>query len=270
MQQVTLDLSDWGLDLPEVIGFDRDGQPIWSIAGAADDDPDDDDSDDDDDDDDDSDADDADDDDSDNDSDDDSDDDDTEPKGKKRPKPGKKDEDDKAKGPNYDITLRKERMARKKAQRELNALRRKNETDAEKTAREAEEAAAKKYKPVAVKAAAKSALLTAKVKGDPARALRLLDLDELDINEDNDVEGLDDQIDILRAEYPELFMGDDDDDVDEDEDDGDDEPRTRRRKVSKPANRRPAARPDGAGKKPVKKPAPKTSAEKLVRQAGLD
>lgn len=251
----TLILDPEVLDVPALIGYNCEGEPIWSIAGAADpeEDEDEDDEDEGEDEEEDEESDSAEEDEEDEDEEDESD-----SKSTKRPKPGDGKRDPRKKGPNYDITLRKERMARRKLQRENAALRKKNETDGERLQREAEEAASKKYKPVAMKAAAKSALVAAKVKGNPDRALRLLDLDDLDINEENDVEGLDEAVDILKSEYPELFDidGDDDDDDEEDE-------------KKPPAKKRPAAKVDGSNKKPVKKPAPKTSAEKLVAQAGL-
>lgn len=261
-------------DVPTVIGFDRDGEPIWAIAGAARDDADTDDGEDGDDADDDddegaedSDADDADDD-ADEGEDDDEDEDGDEKKGvaaKKRPKPG--DRKPNEKGPNYDVTLKRERLLRKKTQRELAALRKQHETDADKARREADEAASAKYKPVAIKAAASAALVNAKVRGTPDRALRLLDLTELEIDEDtNDVIGLDDQIDVLRTEFPELFAPEG---ADDDEDDDEDEDGTKKPARQRQRTRKPAGSADGATKKPAKKAEPKTSAEKLVARAGL-
>jgi len=75
-----------------------------------------------------------------------------------------------------------------------------SETEVEK-ARKAAEAS---WKPRVVKSAAKAALLSAGA-GKPERLLKLVDVDKCDVDEDGDVAGLDDQIDELREEYPELF-----------------------------------------------------------------
>ncbi|MEV8439154.1 hypothetical protein AB0425_17405 [Actinosynnema sp. NPDC051121] len=75
--------------------------------------------------------------------------------------------------------------------------------------RKAEEAAAARYKPVAVKAAAKAALLEANFQKPTEervkKIIKRLDLEEIDIDDDGDVIGLQDQIDQLVADFPELF-----------------------------------------------------------------
>ena len=96
------------------------------------------------------------------------------------------------------------------AEKQLKALRAKNETEAETRAREANETAEARYKPVAVKAAARSALVEAKIKGDPGRAVRLMDLAAIDIDEDGEAIGIEDQIEIIKADFPEMFESDDD------------------------------------------------------------
>lgn len=118
--------------------------------------------------------------------------------------------------------------------RELEETRRKNETAEEAARREAAEEAQRradaKYKPIS----ARAALLEAGVKpGRVKGALKLLNLDEIEIDEDGEVTGLDSQVDGLREEWPELF-------VDQEQ---------------KPEpSRRPAARgADGADKRPPKK-----------------
>jgi hypothetical protein len=86
-------------------------------------------------------------------------------------------------------------------------------TAAEEAAAEASRAAEAKFKPVVVRTAARAAFLEAglvlpKGRSDAAfnRAVKLLDLDELEITDDGDVEGLAEQIDDLKAEFPELFV----------------------------------------------------------------
>lgn len=86
----------------------------------------------------------------------------------------------------------------------------------EKTARALEEARAEvesRYKPLVVRTAAKAAFLTAGIAtsaGDTdtkvSRLIRLLNLDDIEIDEDGDVLGLDDQVDQLKDTFPELFQ----------------------------------------------------------------
>lgn len=78
-----------------------------------------------------------------------------------------------------------------------------------KAAREAAEAAERRYKPVAVRSAARAAFLEAGLAdARPERVsklLRMLDLDSLDVADDGDVTGLADQVAGIKADYPELF-----------------------------------------------------------------
>lgn len=66
-----------------------------------------------------------------------------------------------------------------------------------------------RYKPVAVRSAAKAAFLEAGLNdASPERIkrlLRMVDLDEVDVDTDGDVTGLDEQIDSVKDDYPELF-----------------------------------------------------------------
>lgn len=95
--------------------------------------------------------------------------------------------------------------------RELKDLKTRNETDAEKVAREANEAAESKLKPTAIKASAKSALLEADARTDRVGALaNLLDMSALDIDDDGEVSGLDDEVKRVKAEYPEFFKSEED------------------------------------------------------------
>jgi hypothetical protein len=70
---------------------------------------------------------------------------------------------------------------------------------------EGENAAAAKYRGMIGTTAAKAALLAAGLKGKPDGLLKLLDYDELDIDDDGEVSGLDEQVDDLKSKYPELF-----------------------------------------------------------------
>lgn len=99
--------------------------------------------------------------------------------------------------------------AEAKTRREqFQAAQRQNEDDAGKAVREAQEAAEKRLKPVAVRAAAKAAFLEAGLQGGSERVTkmtRLLDLDAIEIDDDGEVTGLAEQVSTVKADYPELF-----------------------------------------------------------------
>ena len=69
--------------------------------------------------------------------------------------------------------------------------------------------AEKRYKPAAVRSAAKAAFLEAGLNdASPERVkklLRMVDLDDVDVDGDGDVTGLDEQIESVKDDYPELF-----------------------------------------------------------------
>jgi hypothetical protein len=158
----------------------------------------------------------------------------------------------------------KSRQAAKKRIREMEtaiaAEKAKNETESEKAVREAQEktlkAATDKYKPALVKAGATAALLAAgpkKGKDGVPRLLKLMDLDAIDLTDDNDLEGVEEEVMRLQEEYPELF-NDGSESVKGDDDEEDEEkPKPRRRTTSKSQ--------DGAGKKPAPK---KLSTSELI------
>lgn len=129
-----------------------------------------------------------------------------------------------------------------------------DETEASlETAREEAAAAAEqKLKPVVVNAAAKAALLSAglSVSGDATaknntikKLLRTLDLADIDIDDDGEVTGLEEQIDEIVEAFPELFKKD--------------EPA--------PAQKVRAPRLDAAGKNNAQ-PVPKTTGERYAQQ----
>ncbi len=55
------------------------------------------------------------------------------------------------------------------------------------------------------KIAARAALSTAGLQGSPSRLVSLLDLNEVTVDDDGEVVGLDDQVKLLKTEYPGLF-----------------------------------------------------------------
>jgi len=147
----------------------------------------------------------------------------------------------------------KARQAAKAKLREVQAeaadLKRKNETEGEAAVREATEKAAKaerdKYKPALVKTGATAALLAAKPKKGKdgiARLIKLMDLDEIEVNDDLELEGVEEEVERLQTEFPELFG--EESPKDETDDEEKDEKKTTRRRA--PGSRQQ----DGAGKKP--------------------
>lgn len=87
----------------------------------------------------------------------------------------------------------------------LRELEQKHEDDDTRAKREATEAAFAALKPVAIRAEARSAFLAAGADVEKAtRLVRLLDLSKVEIDGDT-VTGLDEQVDDLKAEFPELF-----------------------------------------------------------------
>lgn len=118
----------------------------------------------------------------------------------------------------------------------------------------------------AIRAEAKSALAAAGIPADRlARAVRLIDLRGLELDDDDDeLIGIDDEIDALKAEWPELFerrrSSRNDDDRDE-------------RDSRRPARRIPRADTRGAGRtgresRRMQKTATEIQAEMLSRYAG--
>ncbi|GAA0705309.1 hypothetical protein GCM10010193_70480 [Kitasatospora atroaurantiaca] len=106
-------------------------------------------------------------------------------------------------------------------QRQLNELRARTaeaETESEKAIREAAEQGEKKFKAPLVRTAARAALIQAgalaaidpsdKEKGEARirRLLKLVDMDDVSVDSDTgEVLGLEDQIEAMQADYPELF-----------------------------------------------------------------
>lgn len=131
---------------------------------------------------------------------------------KPEPKPGRTDAD----WEKLEKALAAERALRKKRDGTLAELRKK-EKDAQRQGddeqaeqiRAAAEAAEKRYKPIAIHAAAKAALLERNFQRPTEerikKMVKRLDLDDIDIDEDGDVIGLDGQLDQLVDDFPELF-----------------------------------------------------------------
>jgi hypothetical protein len=102
------------------------------------------------------------------------------------------------------------RAATKAARARTTAEQQKDLDDTAATAaQEAAEAAERKFKPIAVRAAARAKLLEAGLNAEDkpamARLLRLIDIDEIELDDDGDPVGLDEQIDDLKTDMPRLF-----------------------------------------------------------------
>lgn len=145
-------------------------------------------------------------------------------------------------------------------EQELKELQQKNESDSEKAVREAEERAAKavtdRYKPALVRTGATAAILAAGPKNGKAgvnRLIKLMNLDALDVTDEFELEGVEDEVARLVEEYPELF--------------GEEAVEEKPAVEKKPAVRKPAATSksqDGADKKPAEKKM--TTSEVLMKK----
>lgn len=145
----------------------------------------------------------------------------------------------------------KERQDAKKrlreAEKELEKVKRQTESESEKAKREAREKAVAeiegKYKPLVVRTSAEAELVASGVAKDKvSRMVKLMDLDDLQVDEDGNVDGITAEVTRLQEEYPELFAQP--------------EPEVK----SKP---RTAKSADGADKPPAK---PKMSTTQVIAQ----
>lgn len=137
---------------------------------------------------------------------------------------------------------------------ELATLRQQNETESEKKVREAEEKVAKaltnKYKPALVRTGAEAALLAAGPKNGKSgipRLIKLMDMDAIDLTDELELEGVEEEVVRLQEEYPELFG------AEPVEEPKEEKPTPRRRTTSRQV--------DGAGKKP---PTTKKSTSEMI------
>lgn len=107
--------------------------------------------------------------------------------------------------------LEKERAARKALEAEVKELRQQTEDEDERRLREAREEAAgeaeTKWKARVVRAEARALLAAEGAKGNASKLLKLIDTDEVEVDEDGDVIGLEDAIETLKEDFPELFKG---------------------------------------------------------------
>lgn len=80
-----------------------------------------------------------------------------------------------------------------------------NEVELEKVRIESAEKESKKWKARTVREAAKAALLEVGVTSDPGKLVRLVDINLVDVDDEGEITGLDEQIEEIKDEYPELF-----------------------------------------------------------------
>jgi hypothetical protein len=125
-------------------------------------------------------------------------------KGKRQPPPAESDLD------RVKRALAAERTNRKKLEKDMATLRRQHASAEERALLEARETAATEreaeIRPPLIKALAAAELRASGVQGSaPARLVGLLDLDKVDVDEDGNLVGLDDQIAGLKEEFPNLF-----------------------------------------------------------------
>jgi hypothetical protein len=80
------------------------------------------------------------------------------------------------------------------------------EIDRERVRNEVSEAEESKWKKRVVRQAAKAALLEAGLQGDPTKLARLVDEDDVEVDDDGEIaDGLEEQIDSIKEDYPDLF-----------------------------------------------------------------
>ena len=80
-----------------------------------------------------------------------------------------------------------------------------NEDDVDKAKQAVRDEESAKYKARIVKSEAKGKLLAAGAEGDVTRLIKMIDLDDVEVDDDGEIDGLDDQIDELKEGFPQLF-----------------------------------------------------------------
>lgn len=106
--------------------------------------------------------------------------------------------------------------ALKKSRREARAAKRgtpagdegDGEAAAQQAVQAAQQAATEKWKPMVVRTAARAVFAEAGLVADGGamtKVLKMLDLDDLDVTDDGDVEGLEDQVEDIKRDFPALF-----------------------------------------------------------------
>lgn len=148
--------------------------------------------------------------------------------------------------------INKEKSAEiRKLKRELKAATEKTPEDVESQKLVADaEKRADKFRDIAVRKEAALALSGAGAKVSTTRLLKLLDLDNVEIDDDGNIDGLDDVIAELKEESPEFFKSDDEE-------------------SAKPTRRPVVKRPGSvdAGTKSPSQPKPLSPAEIMAKQA---
>jgi hypothetical protein len=103
--------------------------------------------------------------------------------------------------------LKKNRDEVRDAQKEIRRLKRelRDKPDDSAENKDANERA-DKFQKLYVKRAAVDALREAGLSGKPDRFLRMLDLDTLEVDEDGQIDGLDEQVEEIKADFEDLFV----------------------------------------------------------------
>lgn len=101
--------------------------------------------------------------------------------------------------------LRKLREEKKALRRELKDAKKKTEDDSEREKREAVEEVEKRYHGMLARSAFRAALAEAGLTKGQKRLMKTLDLEDVEVDEDGEVSGVEDQVRALKKEFPELF-----------------------------------------------------------------
>jgi hypothetical protein len=110
--------------------------------------------------------------------------------------------------------LKKANSEAKRFRTQLRNAKKATSGDTDEEQERAAERVAAQWKPRLVKSAARAALAEAGAKKTAiARLARAIDLDSVEVDDDGEIDGLEDQIEELKDDLPELFKDEDDDDT---------------------------------------------------------
>lgn len=103
------------------------------------------------------------------------------------------------------LALAKANKEAAKYRHELKQLKTQNESDTDKVNREAVEAVTAKWQKVFVQSEAKAQLAQMGLTAGADRFVKMIDFDEVTVDDDGQVDGLNEQLLIIKADFPEVF-----------------------------------------------------------------
>jgi minor structural protein GP20 len=115
---------------------------------------------------------------------------------------------------NTQAALKKANTEAKRFRTQLRNTRKETQGESSTDQQAAEDKVIAQWKPRVVRSEARAALASAGAKTHAlAKLARMIDLDDVEVDDDGEVSGLDDLIEELKDDLPELFKDDDDDDT---------------------------------------------------------